>query len=170
MSSSTLSVDSTIVSESPVLENPSNLIQWAVLLALALQIPNLLEEIHLIIDLHYHSFPLLVVLGTFPSLLKRKSYARNSNCSDTFFPESKSGFSFKSSGLVQSKSSTKLDLQSEVVRPVASSDSAGGDEWGHFADLDGSTLVIEQDVKLSAPPSSRIILTTLEEEEEEEEE
>lgn len=136
-------------------------------MALAFQIPKLLDEIHLIIDLHYHSFPLLVVLGTFPSFLKRKRDGRNSKDSNTFSSESEGGLSFESSWLLRRESSTKLDFQSEFV-PLASSDSAGGDEWGHFMDLDGSTLVIEQDVKLATPPSSRIILTTLEEEEEEE--
>ena len=145
-------------------ENPSNLIQWAVLLALALQIPNILEEIRVIIDLHYHSFPLLVVLGTFPAFLKRKKNSRTPEDPDAFSADKSARFSSKS--IVDSESS--MDLQYEVVQRTMSSDPVDGDEWGHFADLDWSTMVLNQDVKHSVPSSRRMTLTTLEEEEDEE--
>ena len=161
-------MDSIIVGESHGLENPSNLIQWAVLFALALQIPKLLEEIRLIIDLHYHSFPLLVILGTFPSFLKRTKNVQVSNDSAQIL-EDKS-CSFKSSGLLYNESSTSLNTQSEVLAGTSSSDfSIDGDEWGHFADLDGSMMGLEQEVKLTGSPSSRMKLMTLAEEAEEEE-
>lgn len=164
MSSSTLSVESANMGESGVVENPSNLIQWAVLLALALQIPNIMEEIRVIIDLHYHSFPLLVVLGTFPAFLKRKRNART--------PEDPDTFSLDKSARVSSKSTIEreglTDLQYGGISRTICSDSGDGDEWGHFADLDWSTTVFDHDEKLSVASSRRTTLTTLKEAEDEE--
>lgn len=140
---------------------PSNIFQWALLLALALQVPELLKEIRFILDLHYHSFPLLVVLGTVPSLWRRPANNRKLH--------SESGLLHQTRG-----STSGLDLSYDMMAPDVASAATeeeeevhsgfvvDGDEWGHFADLDESFE--RNSVVLGRHPK----LPTLQETEEEE--
>ena len=162
MSSGTFSTGSLNVTSTEPFDG-SNLIQWAVLFALAFQVPKLLEEIRLILDLHYHSFPLLVVLGSFPSLLKRnvKKPARTEK--EASYSNIK-GYSFSSAEMYRTESSLTLDSE---TFPETSTDSPDADDWGHFAELDETMMALERTPSLTVP-SRRPTLSTLKEAEEEE--
>lgn len=153
--------------ESIVLDAGSNLIQLALLLALVFHVPNLLEEIHLILDLHYHSFPMLVVLGSFPLLLKRSLKKLEPTEDEKSYSEF-NHVSSRSAEMYRSESSLTLDSKKDTFPEIASdSISYDTDDWGHFAELDETMMSIERNLSLKVS-SRHTMLSTLEEVEEEE--
>jgi hypothetical protein len=115
-------------------------VQCLLLVAMTLQIPNYIDEIIEILELHMHSFPLLIVLGVFPSLyLKKKQHKKNPS----------SNLVSRSSSVASSKT---LAMIEEYYRNCAESDSAFNtsslakststqtltDDWGHFTDFEES--------------------------------
>lgn len=148
------------------------------LLAVALQLPNVLNEIMQILDLHYHSVPILVLLGVFPGVFFKK----NSKV-DGALPRGESSLHSNLSDIpVLPSSQTLLDIQDfyqkaypqdEVSQPavVVESLSEKGtvDEWGHFADFDEEFIdTLASQAILITQPASRMTLTPLAECEEEE--
>jgi hypothetical protein len=153
------------------------LVQCLLLVAMALQIPNYLDEIIEILELHIHSFPLLIVLGVFPSLyLKKKQHKKYSSSNLS----SRSTSSMPRSADTSSSSLAGIE---EYYRNCAESDSAFAisshakrtsthnptDDWGHFADFDESMQ--DQDASFLVPlaPRRRASLSPLVEETEHEE-
>jgi hypothetical protein len=130
-------------------EKGSNLIQWAVILAIALQVPHLL-------DLHYHSFPVLVVLGSLPTLLKRSRTAHSTSRDQS----SATPKDFRTS------SSLTLDSLGESNSATESTGPTNGEEWGNFIELDDDSGFEPTDTLLI--PIRQLTLSTLEEADEEE--
>jgi hypothetical protein len=137
-------------------EKGSNLIQWAVILAIALQVPHLLQDIRLILDLHYHSFPVLVVLGSLPTLLKRSRTAH-------FTSRDQSSATPKD---FRTASSLTLDSLDETNSATESTGPTNGEEWGNFIELDDDSGFEPTDTLLI--PIRQLTLSTLEEADEEE--
>jgi hypothetical protein len=153
------------------------LVQCLLLVAMTLQIPNYIDEIIEILELHIHSFPLLIVLGVFPSLyLKKKQHKKYSSSNLS----SRSTSSMPRSADTSSSSLAGIE---EYYRNCAESDSAFAisshakrtsthnptDDWGHFADFDESMQ--DQDASFVVPlaPRRRASLSPLVEETEHEE-
>lgn len=154
------------------------LVQCLLLVTMALQIPNYIDEIVEILELHIHSFPLLIVLGVFPSLyLKKKQHAVNPT-SQMPMPTTSTMHTSSNKNLITPQSSladieeyyrnhTDSPIKLQKCSPVQST---GTDEWGHFAELEETFC--EQDVGFIIPSttlSRRASLSTLVEEAEEEE-
>lgn len=172
MSSGTFSVESaTTPNETVGIDKGSNIVQWAVLLALVSQLPNLLDEIRLIVDLHYHGFPLLVFLGSFPSLLKRpKKLAYKRASRDEIVPKGR-GLSINLFDHHRTKEEERpkcARMDHDTVPNVSISLASTGDDWGHFAELDASLSGFERNVNLSTSRHSTTLTTLLEEAEDEE--
>eukprot|EP00977_Amphora_coffeiformis_P019737 scaffold7415_cov170-Amphora_coffeaeformis.AAC.12 len=157
-------------STDPTVSDGSNLIQWAVLVAFVFHVPNLLEEIYLILDLHYHSFPMLVVLGSFPLFLKR-SMKKTERIEDVESYSKMNDFSFRSTEMLyRTESSLKLESQSETFPEIIAREGStfsDTDDWGHFAELDETMIALERNLSFKVP-SRQTALSTLEEAEEEE--
>lgn len=169
ISCSTVSVDGSVndTIESSALPNKTlSLFPWVAALALLLQIPQLLEEIHIILDLHYHSFPLLVVLGSFSCVLKRPRKIRADRSSDSSFAE-RDSFCDSKALYTLGDLVDRLEYQGRT-HPQRSVD-VHEDEWGHFTELeeDPSSSSYEQH-RVPSGPRRRSILAPLPESEEEE--
>jgi hypothetical protein len=117
------------------------LVQCLLLVAMTLQIPNYIDEIIEILELHIHSFPILIVLGVFPSLyFKKKQHKKDSSLNLV---------SLSTSSIASSKTLAGIE---EYYRKCAESDIAKitrpqtpTDDWGHFTDFDESTQYCDQD-------------------------
>ena len=91
------------------------LIQCLLLVAMTLQIPNYIDEIIEILESHIHTFPLLIVLGFFPSLYLKKRQHKNDSSSNLV--------SLSTSSIVASSSKTLAGIE-EYYRNSAESTSA----------------------------------------------
>jgi hypothetical protein len=108
------------------------LVQCLLLVAMTLQIPNYIDEIIQILELHIHSFPILIVLGVFPSLyFKKKQQKKDSSLNLE---------TLSTSSIASNKTLAGIE---EYYRNCAASDSAKStrpqtptDDWGHFTDFD----------------------------------
>jgi hypothetical protein len=148
------------------------LVQCLLLVAMAMQFPNYLNEVIEILELHIHGFPLLIVLGVLPSCLllkKKKQHAGDSNS-----PKSSSSMppnvTTPSSSLAEIEDYYRNHPDPDPACIVSAQGTTDELEWGHFANLDES--VHEEDAgffTLSATASRRAILSPLVEETEEEE-
>jgi hypothetical protein len=121
----------------------SDIIQYLLLVAMTLQIPHYIDEIIEILQSHIHAFPLLIVLGVFPSLYLKKRLHNN---------DSSSNLVSRSTSSIASSSKTLAGIE-EYYRNCAESTSAfvtsslakvtspktSTDDWGHFTDIDEST-------------------------------
>jgi hypothetical protein len=151
----------------------TRLVQCIVLIAVAVQIPNFIDDIIEILDLHYHSFPLLVVLGVVPSLF----WKRGPKDAQGFTPSSSNNI--KPWNELQTNSYRTSASTLDEIRRAVSQDSlitdarttnamesvSGVDEWGHFAELDEQMLK-EQDVTFMMNSSAGSLGTLPEEEDE----
>lgn len=117
------------------------LAQCLLLVAMALQIPNYIDEIIEILKLHIHSFPLLFVLGVFPLYFKKKQHKKDS---------SSNLMSLSTSSIASTCSKTLAGIE-EYYRKCAGSNStfvttsslakSGSahtltDDWGQFTSTD----------------------------------
>jgi hypothetical protein len=132
----------------------NKLAQYLLLLAVASQLGDILDEIIEIIELHLHTFPVLVVLGVLPKIFLKKSNASaiKSVCSNQ---KNTSLISLSSANIlrdIEKYYSTKGEddavPQPEMKSPPqlrrVATPTNQGDEWGHFADFDdGMDLVGE---------------------------
>lgn len=139
----------------PLEADSQALLQWMLLFAMALQLPNYFDQVMELLDLHYHGFPLLVILGTLIS--KRNTVqvasARHQDSSKS------------SSSLLQSQRESLLIIEEyyrnnsvdDDYAPLESSSVQGPmpgpkDEWGHFTDFDEG--ILDDDINFSLPPVS----------------
>lgn len=164
------------------------LAHWFLLFAMALHIPGCVNSVVEILELHYHSFPLLVLLGTLPSLAQARkkggtslenstAKAERSNCSMLFHRAS------SNTTLLAIEEYYCNAHQSDSFRNTAEKTSpppvcrrpsthhASQDEWGHFTDFDEDFALREKDFHFAVSvPSPQLIINlgTLQEAEEEE--
>jgi Na+/glutamate symporter len=119
----------------------ATLLQCLLLVAMTLQIPNYIDEIIEILELHIHIFPLLVVLGVFPSLyLKKKEHKKYSSSN----PVSQSTPSIASSKTLAAieeyyrncAESDSSFVTSSLVKNTNTQAQTTTDDWGHFTDFD----------------------------------
>jgi hypothetical protein len=97
------------------------LVQCLVLVAMALQIPSHIDEIIEILELHIHSFPLLIALAVFPSLyLKKKQHKRDSSLN-----------------LSSRESDSAFAISSPAKRTSTQNPT---DDWGCFADFENESM------------------------------
>jgi hypothetical protein len=155
------------------------LVAYVLLLGLALQqLPNFLE----VLDLHYHSFPMLVVLGVLHSVLRR-SDKKNDSASECPANLSSVQTATSLSASLASMEEYYLQQNQELCEHLQQQEEEDGtplaaanvkteyhhsvDEWGHFADFEESP---PQDLANFAvgSSSSSVQLTVLEEIDEEE--
>ena len=132
------------------------LVQYIVLLAVGLQLPNLLFEIIEILELHIHSFPVLVVLGVFPGMM-RKKFRSNCDSSTNLLRAASASFGsalndipdyYKNQTEHSNDSSSTLLSPPTVCRLLHNNEHI--DDWGHFAYFEespGSTVCISHSVK-----------------------
>jgi hypothetical protein len=118
-----------------------NVLQCLLLVAMTLQIPNYIDEIIELLELHMHTFPLLIVLGLFPSLyLKKKQHKKDS--SSNLVPRStSSAASSKTLAGIEAYYRNCAEFDSAfVTSPLAKSSSTQTltDDWGHFTEIDES--------------------------------
>ena len=153
-SSSWKDVSTGYATEASSISASSSLVPYAILLAVALQLPSVMEDILQVLQVNFRSFPLLVVLGVFPGVLLKNLNAKttfkkeenHSKCSDA--PRSISRSStiqemeayYKNLSVSVDDSPSRIDESSPpplpTVRPSNIRDSGSSDEWGHFADFD----------------------------------
>jgi hypothetical protein len=113
----------------------ATLVQCLLLVAMTLQIPNYIDEIIEILESHIRTFPLLIVLGVFPSLYLKNRQHMNDSSSNLV--------SLSTSSIVSNKTLAGIE---EYYRNCAEADSAKStsphtptDDWGHFTYIDEST-------------------------------
>ena len=152
----------------------NTLVQYALLFAVASQLGDLLDEIIEIIELHLHTFPVLVVLGVLPKIFLKKQNAlmHQSFCSTH---KNASMLSLSSANIlrdiekyyattgVNDDSLPNLEIKSPPhLRHVSTPTS---DEWGHFADFDDGMDVLGEEGCFCLPSDlgSRAALSPLHE-------
>ena len=154
------------------------LVQTVVLLVLALQMPSLREIVELL-ELHLHSFPVLVVLGVFRGMFARKNKIHNND--DDLASGTASNLLSSSPTLAQiedyynnnnnNNNNTNVQNQEPMedapLSPAAvrstTPDLQTADQWGYFADFDE----VAQDLPPSASVSSLSPLQEMDDEEDE---
>jgi hypothetical protein len=153
-------------------ENADNrvMIQWVLLVAIAMQLPSFLNEVMEIVELHYHSFSVLVVLGVFPRAMFKNKMARNEA------PSPKPNFNHSASTLStictlteieNYYNNTRLSKGTEEMRSPQDIDSV--DEWGHFTDFEETTDAADDTLLMSLSSScTSLSLSSLQETKEEE--
>jgi hypothetical protein len=113
-------------------------VQCFLLVAMTLQIPNYIDEIIEILELHMHRFPLLIVLGVFPSLyLKKKQHKKNP--SSNLMPGSTSSIASSSKTLARIEEYYRNSCFIASSLAKSTSTQTLTDDWGHFTDFDEST-------------------------------
>lgn len=150
-----------------VSNEPSHIAHWALVFFLAFQVPDLLKEIRFILDLHYHSFPLLIVLGSFHPFVKRPRNhpaSQSDNCKISGSKLSRSSIGSEDSWQNVNLSDFEENSSMKVEREV--SGVSEGDDWGYFADPDESSMLLGSNARL-AVRGRRGRLPTLPEMEEE---
>ncbi|GAX14465.1 hypothetical protein FisN_11Hh074 [Fistulifera solaris] len=120
--------------------------QYFLLIAVASQLGDILDELIEIIELHLHTFPVLVVLGVLPRIFLKKSKAQatKSICSNQ---KNSSLVSLSSADILrdmekyyatkgEDEAVPQLDVKSPPQLRRVATPTNQGDEWGHFADFD----------------------------------
>lgn len=151
----------------------NTLVQYILLLAVASQLGDLLDEIIEIIELHLHSFPVLVVLGVLPKIFLKKQNARvtKSFCSHQ---RNASLLSLSSTNILRDikkyyamnggdESSHNLEIKPPPQLRHVSTPTNPCDEWGHFADFDDSMDLGDGSFCLQPDLASRATLSPLHE-------
>lgn len=155
------------------------LIQYIVLLAVASQLGDILDEIIEIVELHLHSFPVLVVLGVLPKIFLKKENVRMADSVSSNHQRNSSLLSASSASILRdiekyyAKNNGDAQCQNLEIRSPPELRSVvtthhQGDEWGHFADFDDGIDLGEESFCLQPDKGSRAILSPLHETENDE--
>jgi hypothetical protein len=129
--------------------NNRALLQYIVLLAMALQLPNLFEEIIEILELHIHSFPILIILGVLPGMFGRNKVERKPRCVGSPLVNIKDllhASPISSSHTInqiesyyrnlQAHSEDSIEVSLSPLKVQSTNHHSPIDEWGHFTDFD----------------------------------
>ncbi|GKY91527.1 hypothetical protein MPSEU_000126200 [Mayamaea pseudoterrestris] len=139
----------------------AKLAPYILLLALAIQIPTIFDELVEAIDQHLHSIPLLVMFGIVPSVFWMRGKKHSSMNAEDDAPRSREEFL----SMIRSMASVESVNQYEETQPTPrfrpSSDAPAFDEWGHFAELDETALEEKDVCFIMSPSSSRRSSTSL---------
>ena len=169
---------------SDITEASGAMVQYVIVLAIALQIPSLFDEISAMLEPYYQSLPLLLLLGMFPGLLlkdknlyhqvtEKLRMVSASSSSIRSIPSPRCSLNeieqfYKRPSSADTAMEAQLDLNLSPARLKVKTPSGETDEWGHFADFEDRLSATDSNLFMHVQPDRKTGLSPLRETEEEE--